>query len=234
VVVAVRVDREDTVRSAVVLTPGIRAAGLPAERGDRVVTFVMEADELVDATGAAIDPALLASLDVAIGSAERGCGRCLSPSSFAPQIVHAGDVCSPPPFARTESFEVGKEELAGVEIDPELIEQTRRSVFLTWPGECACVAPRLSSAPEAALELKTDREGLPVESIARSPEGGVVMLGEHLLEHVDPEGRRIERNPVPFAAKSYGTAFSRTHLAEALHRRSLHERRFSFVLRCTA
>jgi hypothetical protein len=201
VVVAVRVDREQAVRSAVVLTPGIRAAGLPAERGDRVVTFVMEAGELVDAAGAAIDPAVLASLDVAIGSAERGCGRCLSPASVAPQIVHAGDACSPPSFARTASFEVGTDELVPVEIDPELIERTRRSVFLTWPGECACTAPMISPATEPALELKTDREGLPVESIARSPEGGVVMLGEHLLERVDSQGRRTERNPIPFAGR---------------------------------
>src|SRR5687767_6574626 len=150
-VVAVRVGEDGRAIEAAALVPGLQAIGLPAEIGDRIVAFVVPPGAFVSETGAPIDPI---GMEVRVGDAEVGCGRCIAESPVAPDVVHSGEACPPPRFAEVRSFAVADGSLIPAEID---VESLRSQVHLSWPGECACRAPDPAPGSDLALSLISGR-----------------------------------------------------------------------------
>ncbi len=129
-------------RAGLLQTPGEGAAELEAS-GDKVLTWLLTPDDLVDDQGVGLDGSARASLilrpssEAAPGSGS--CGRCLAPAARAPQVLMSGDSCSIPSFVTGQAWELAGASFAeSTRTDGARVEEVRRSLRLERRGECGC------------------------------------------------------------------------------------------------
>lgn len=190
-------------RATVTLVPYAPGAPLRVDSDpDRpIYTWVIDPADYVRADGTPIVAADLAQLKVRTdGPGTDGCGRCLTPSSRAPQIVSAGERCHLPAWNRGAVWSKDGDAYrcrgapdsrvcgAGDAADGIALEQVRRIVWLEWPGACAC-EPRTAYANLSTLEIEaiTPTEApFPLTAFSAREDGVVAGFSRHGAAVYDP------------------------------------------------
>lgn len=165
-------------RAGLLQTPGEGAAELEAS-GEKVLTWLLTPDALVDDQGAGLDASARASLVLRPSSVEApgsgSCGRCLAPAARAPQVLMSGDSCSIPSFVTGQAWELaGSSFVESTRADGAQVEELRRSLRLERPGDCSCVR----SAP---LDLGRMRFESVLPSSAPHHFGAIAAVGTSTL-----------------------------------------------------
>ncbi|MBI4820906.1 MAG: hypothetical protein HY791_31875 [Deltaproteobacteria bacterium] len=171
-----------------------------ADENMRVLSFVVERDELISKSGAPLTEEELLELvvrrrtEAAVGS----CGFCTASASEAPQVLFEGDGCPPPSFAR--AYVDGR-------IESEAwIEQARKSVRIDRRGPCPV---RAKPQPTASLEVVTiwPRSGdsllpfedaNPPEAVAQNARGTVGYFSRERVTLYPEAGGPIRASTLPF------------------------------------
>jgi hypothetical protein len=153
-VVVSTVDRKLTPK--IVPYQGGEPIEVDTDDGEPVYTWILESEDFVSPSGEALSVETLAGISVRLedGPPSAGaCGRCMTPSQIAPQLVNEGESCRIPTFAsgavwipREEGFVCSGDADSGIcstgpEADQKLVEEVRRALRLDWPGACACPPP---------------------------------------------------------------------------------------------
>jgi hypothetical protein len=164
---------------------------LSRKDGEHIIAFVIPKDQIWGDDGAPIDSEMLATMSVEPGATPTvqvgACGRCLIPSDQPPLVVSPGDRCPVPGFAAYVDLETQTS-------SSSLAERIRRSLRLSWPGECAC-APYAPPQTPQPMSYAMDYPGLgfwPVEAFAVTPEGLLGLFSEHSNVSRRPDGSTLD------------------------------------------
>ncbi len=131
-----------------------------------IYTWILQAGDYVRANGAEVPAVELDALAVRTdGPAPSGCGRCLAPSSKPPQVMNEGESCHVPSWNRGAVWHPNGDDFRcagapgsrvcaeGNADDGTALERVRRTLWLEWPGDCACSEP-VAPANLANLEIE--------------------------------------------------------------------------------
>ncbi len=153
---------------------------LELEPGSKLWTFKITPRDFVELTGQLVSPELLAEATLS-QSTGAGCGRCLS-ATEAPAFVLPGSECPLSAESLRGGYTVESSGLVASSAAPP-------SVFVTWPGRCAC-EDRDPTPADGRACLYAPRERLAtLKSI--SDHGDVVLVRPTRTELVNAGGERL-------------------------------------------
>lgn len=181
------VSSQGDLRSARVLVSGESGAAQTEveliESGDRLLSWTLPPGSLVDELGLPIDPRS-EEINLRSGPGPLGCGRCLVPSTRAPQIMMMGDSCSIPPFAVSRVLAKSGRRLTPALDGPEVLSRALPSLRLERRGTCGCKRPEPSALDR--LEFRSVSPAVEVDYFGAAVLSGstaVAFASHRLLIH---------------------------------------------------
>ena len=184
VIVAVGGTAGDVSKIATFRAGGGRTAPLILADDEVLYSWVVRTSDLVDATGAVLADDRMPTVTLSTDALPPdSCGRCLVDAQRAPQIVHPGDRCAPPPFADAAVWPRGR-------VTPEVIDRARALIRVNWPGPCTCSAPAfveeplIDRTPSQYLTIDPERLGA-ISVFAQNDDGVVALFGSGIAVAVD-------------------------------------------------
>ncbi|MEQ9497511.1 MAG: hypothetical protein RIT81_11645 [Deltaproteobacteria bacterium] len=172
-----------------------------------IYTWILQEGDYVRPSGADVPSVELDALAVRTdGPAPGGCGRCLAPSTKFPQVMNPGESCLVPSWNRGaiwhpdgDAFRCagapGSRVCAEGNGDDGIeLERVRRSLWLEWPGDCACRPPQApANLSQMTVEAVTpDDAPWPLNTFSAREDGVIAGFSRNGAAVWDPATGRTE------------------------------------------
>ncbi|MBI2376446.1 MAG: hypothetical protein HYV07_20795 [Deltaproteobacteria bacterium] len=155
--------------------------------GESLVVFRWSSEALVGPDGQGLASEELEA--AGLGALSSGCRRCAHPEASDRQLIVPGDLCPPPIFSESV--------VNGAPASAEVVEATRQSLLILWPGECECDPEPLllddTIAPVDVRTLAPMDEPTFYPELAPSSDGSITFFGLGSMLTLSPGGAREER-----------------------------------------